>query len=75
MTKRRIRTKSIEDQLKAAIRHAESEGWSQYEIAKKAGIDRGQLTRLFSGTVHPRLDTAERIAKALGYQIILKPMR
>ena len=64
--------KPIADQLRQAIRAAEARGLTQYAIAKAAGIDRSQLTRLFKSTVAPRLDTAERIADACGMRLKLE---
>jgi len=40
-------------------------GWSQTELAKRAGIARPTVARIESFTMQPKLDTAERIKDAL----------
>ena len=62
----------IVEQLRQAIHDAEKRGLSQYAIAKAAGVHRAQLMRLMTGTVAPRLDTAHRIADAVGYDLSLR---
>lgn len=45
----------------------ERRGWSQSELARKAGIRQGVLSDIESGkTKHPRIDTIAAIAQALG---------
>jgi transcriptional regulator with XRE-family HTH domain len=58
--------KSIFKQLQQAIKQAERAGMSRYAIAKAAGIALPVLVRIANGGTIPRLDTAEKIAKALG---------
>ncbi len=65
------RNAPIVEQLRSAINKAEAVGDSKYAIAQRGQIERAQLTRLMQGSVAPRLDTAERIAAALGLQITL----
>lgn len=59
-------------QLKEAVRDAERKGTTRYRIAKKSGVSQAQLSRFVAGTVAPRLDTAERIARAIGRKLTLK---
>lgn len=66
-------SKPLVEQLKQAIRRAESRGVSRYQIAKLSGVAQGQLSRLMHGTVAPRLDSAERIANAIGCKIVIVP--
>jgi transcriptional regulator with XRE-family HTH domain len=40
-------------------------GWSQTELAKRAGIARPTVARIESFSMQPKLDTAERIKDAL----------
>ena len=42
-------------------------------IADAAGIDRGQFTRFMKGDTRLSIESAERLADVLGYDIILKP--
>ena len=65
----------IIEQLRAAVRKAEAKGTSRYRLAKDAAIHQSQLTRLLGGTVAPKLDTAEKIARALGYRLALIPLK
>ena len=61
--------------LRKAIRDAEERGITQYRIAKESGVSAGQLSRLMHGKVAPRLDTAERNARAIGCEIRLTPLK
>lgn len=67
------KTRSIAEQIRAAIAKAERSGTTQGAIAAKAGIPRSQIGRIASGENLPRLDTAEKIVKALGYHWQLVP--
>ena len=40
-------------------------GWSQTELAKRAGVARPTVARIESFTMQPKLDTAEKIRSAL----------
>ena len=61
----------IADQLRQIIHQAERQGITRYQLAKRSGVSEGQLSRLVHGEVSPRLDSADRIAKALGYRFHL----
>ena len=50
------------------VREADSRGVTMCQLAKLAGIDRAQLTRLMQGTVAPGLATADKIARGAGYE-------
>ncbi len=65
------RQKSITQRLRTAIAQAEKHGQSRYAIAKAAQIRYGQLCRIAEGENLPRLDTAEKIAKAIGLRLEL----
>lgn len=45
---------------------------SQAELAKKAETAQPVISRIESGTANPRLDTIEKVSKALGKKITLK---
>lgn len=48
----------------------EKKGWSQSELARRAGIRQGVLSYIESGrTKHPRSDTLAAIANALGVNV------
>ena len=66
------RPRPIVEQLKTTVRRAEKRGISQYRLAEIAGVHRGQITRLMHGTVSPRLDTAEKIARAAGCEFVVR---
>ncbi len=57
-------------ELRKAIAQAERNGMSRYAIAKAAGLPYSQVYNVAEGTI-PRLDSAERIATALGLRIYL----
>ena len=45
-------------------------GWSQSELARRAGVKQGVLSYIECGrTKHPRSDTLAAIAKALGVPV------
>ena len=47
----------------------EQRGWSQCELPDRAGMKQPQLARLETGQVEPKLDTLQRLAKALGCRV------
>ncbi len=47
----------------------EQRGWSQRELADRAGMKQPQLARLETGQVEPKLDTLQRLAEALGCRV------
>jgi len=65
------KTKSIAGELRAAIRAAEQRGVTRYQIAKTAGMRHIVLARVADGEAIPRLDTAEKIATAMGLRLKL----
>jgi DNA-binding phage protein len=68
------RVTSIVAKLRKAIATAERRGVSRYRIAKLAGIVQSQVHRIADGERVPTLDTAARIAAAIGYRLALLPM-
>ncbi len=64
--------KSIVEELRQAIRRAEQAGVTRGRIATIASIPRSQMTRIASGENVPRLDTAEKIARAMGLSFRLE---
>ena len=48
----------------------ENRGWSQTELARRAGIRQGVLSYIENGrTKNPRIDTLAAIASALGVSV------
>lgn len=47
----------------------EQRGWSQRELADRAGMKQPQLARLETGQVEPKLDTLQRLATAMGCRV------
>jgi DNA-binding XRE family transcriptional regulator len=41
-------------------------GWSQEKLAQEAGVSKGTIQKVEGGHSSPRVDTAVRIARALG---------
>lgn len=68
MSNRRV---SAAEHLRRAIRAAGRRGMTHYQIAKAAKMPQSQLSRIASGETVPKLDTAERIAAAIGLKLIL----
>ncbi|MEX0775127.1 MAG: helix-turn-helix domain-containing protein [Phycisphaeraceae bacterium] len=67
--------KPIIEQLRQALAQAERRGMTRYRISQDAGITPVMLTRLARGETRPRLDIAEKIAKAIGYDLTLTRRR
>lgn len=44
----------------------ESSGWSMSELARRAGISKGNLSKIEAGEVDPSLSTLQCIAKVFG---------
>ena len=65
-------TRPITEQFKAAIAKAERRGMTRYAIGKLSGVGRGNLSRYCSGEIVPKLDTAEKIIKAIGGRIVIE---
>jgi DNA-binding phage protein len=65
----RKQPKGIVEQLRQAIRAAGRRGVSQYRLARLSGVSQAQLSKLLSEERIPRLDTAEKIVRALGAQL------
>ena len=68
---RTVASGGIVAELRQAIAQAEKSGKSRYRIAKDAGIRYPMLRRLADGENVPRLDTAEKIAAAIGLRLRL----
>jgi ribosome-binding protein aMBF1 (putative translation factor) len=47
----------------------EQRGWSQRQLADRAGMKQPQLARLETGQVEPKLDTLQRLATAMGFRV------
>jgi HTH-type transcriptional regulator / antitoxin HipB len=61
------RAAQLAHELGRQIRRArEAHGWSQTELAGRAGLRQHAVSRLEAGDVVPTLTTLERIAEALG---------
>lgn len=58
---------SLANQLRA---HVDSGGMTPHELARESGVDSGQLYRFLSGERGITLDTAGRLAKALGLKLV-----
>ena len=63
----------IAEQLRKAIRQAERNGVTRYRMAKAANMQQAQFGRIADGVNVPKLDTADRIAKAIGASLVLLP--
>ena len=50
----------------------EQRGWSQQKLADRAGMKQPQLARLETGQVEPKLDTLQRLAKAMDTRLTIR---
>jgi DNA-binding phage protein len=74
MAKKKSPTRGIAADLRREIAAAERRGQTRYAIAAAAKMPRSQLTRVASGETVPILDTAERIARAIGRKLVIVPV-
>jgi transcriptional regulator with XRE-family HTH domain len=62
--------------LVEAIHRHEFAGESRYGLAKRAGVSQAQLSRLVRGVRGSlQIQTVERLADAMGCEVILAPKR
>ena len=61
-----------EGALRAARRRA---GLSQRQLAERAGVAQPMVARIESGGVRPRVDTLERLLRACGETLEVRPVR
>ena len=62
----------ILEAIKRAIRDS---GRSRYAIAKETGVSEAQLSKLVNNKVGLNIETAERLAAALGLKISISPAK
>jgi transcriptional regulator with XRE-family HTH domain len=60
------------DEIREAIRTSDK---TRYRLSKETGIPQSQLSRLMTGEKGVSFDAMERLAEALGLEIILRPKR
>ena len=63
--------KRFSGRLNSAVDARRSKKESMVSIADRVGISRVYLYKLLSGSGMPSLDTADRIAKKLGFQLTI----
>jgi DNA-binding phage protein len=68
------KSNDVAAELRKALARAQRQGQTLYRIAKLARMHQSQLGRVASGETVPKLDTAERIARAIGCRIIIAPI-
>ena len=60
----------IEERIRRKLAKAEV---SRYRLARQTGISQAMLSRFLRGERHIGLRTAAELAKALGFELVLKP--
>ncbi len=60
------------EQLRSAL---EASGVSRYRLSAESGVSQSHLSRFVSGESGCSVENAERIADALGLEIVLRPKR
>lgn len=64
-------TRLIAKMVSDIIKRRKSLGWTQEEVAKKAGITQAQVARLENSSQIPRVDTLLKVAVSLGMNVSL----
>ena len=60
-------------QLGDQVRHfREARGMSQAELARRLGTSQSAIARLEAGGVDPKLETLERVSRALGVELVVE---
>jgi transcriptional regulator with XRE-family HTH domain len=62
----------ILDEIRIAI---EKSSKSRYRLSKDAGIPESQLSRLMTGEKGLSFDSLDRLAEALGLEVVIQPKR
>ena len=60
------------DEIREAIKASDK---TRYRLSKETAIPQSQLSRLMTGAKGVSFDAMERLAEALGLEIILRPKR
>ena len=60
------------DEIREAIRTSDK---TRYRLSKETAIPQSQLSRLMTGEKGVSFDAMERLAEALGLEIIIRPKR
>lgn len=67
------RRKAPESGLYRELREARRRlGWTQAELARRAGTNQGAIARLERGQVMPRLRTLHRLAEVMGARLVVR---
>ena len=70
------KTLRLTRELIEAIRRYEASGGSRYRLAGISGVSQAQLSKLMRGVRgSPLVETAEKLADAMGYRITLREKR
>lgn len=64
--------KDLTAELVKLIHRAEARGLTCYQLAKKSGVSRAQLSNLMSGKRGVSVDTLVTLADALGYEVCFR---
>jgi len=59
----------IYNKLRYVIRKSQK---SRYRLSKETGIEQSQLSRFMSSTSRLGVESIEKLAKALGYELIMR---
>lgn len=59
----------------ALIEAIDTCGMTRYEIWRRCGVEQATLSRLVNGQQGISIDNAEKVAAALGLEIVLRPAR
>jgi transcriptional regulator with XRE-family HTH domain len=62
-------TKSLEVISESVRSHRSEKGWSQLELATRAGLDRKTVNRIENGRFSPSVETLVAVSTALGVSV------
>lgn len=68
---RRDRLRTTETKIANRLKHRRlAKHWSQDDLAKESGVSRNEISRIELAKIQPRIETVQKLAKALGCRTI-----
>ena len=72
MAKKKLQRTTLPDGLRQALRNS---GKSSYQLNEETGVDHGVILRFLKGKRDIRMETAEKLAAAVGLTVNVPPAK